>query len=31
MRLPALAQDLRAGEAIVRAQFDPEEFAHLAI
>ena len=29
--LPALAQDFRAGEAVMRAQFDPEEFAHLAI
>ena len=31
VRLPALAQDLGAGEAVMRAQFDTEEFAHLAI
>jgi hypothetical protein len=31
VRLPSLAQDLGAGEAVVRAQFDTEEFAHLAI
>jgi hypothetical protein len=31
VRLPALAQDLGAAPAVVRAQFDAEEFAHLAI
>ena len=31
MRLPALAQDLGAAVAVMRAQFDAEEFAHLAV
>ena len=31
VRLPALAQDLGTAVAVMRAQFDAEEFAHLAI